>query len=142
MIKIYNNIIPFKGYKALVMWPLLLVRKGARFGEVDERHEKIHGEQQKEMLPIGMALALALFLTGCGWWSLLALPLFIWWYVTEWLVRIMLMGFTGEWWNTHKAYRNISLEQEAYQYQEDIYYLSRRKHYAWVRYIFKNKYNN
>lgn len=49
MIKIYNNIIPFKGYKALVMWPLLFVRKGARFGEVDERHEKIHGEQQKKI---------------------------------------------------------------------------------------------
>ena len=114
MIKIYSNIIPFSGYKALTMWPLLFVRKGARFGEVDERHEKIHGKQQKEML----------------------LVLFPLWYALEYLVRLCIYR------SHRKAYKTISLEQEAYGYQEDIYYLSRRRHYAWVRYIFKNKDNN
>lgn len=41
MIKIYNNIIPFKGYKALVMWPLLFVRKGARFGEAESGDDAV-----------------------------------------------------------------------------------------------------
>lgn len=113
MKKIVNNIIPFKGFKALTMWPLLFVREGARFNEVDERHEDIHGEQQKEML----------------------LVLFPLWYALEYLVRLCI-------YRSHKeAYRNISLEQEAYQYQADIYYLSRRKRYAWARFIGKKTYN-
>lgn len=32
---IYNNIIPFKGYKAINLLGLVFVRKGAKFTEVD-----------------------------------------------------------------------------------------------------------
>lgn len=32
---IYNNIIPFKGYKAINLFGLVFVRKGAKFTEVD-----------------------------------------------------------------------------------------------------------
>ena len=134
---IYNDIIPFKGYKAITIWPWLFVRNGCAFKDVDENHEKIHGEQQVEMLLVGIALTVVLWLIGCGWWSLLALPLFFWWYFIEWLVRIPLCGF-----ETHKAYRNISFEQEAYFFQGDMSYLQRRSRFLWLRYVFSNKYSS
>lgn len=47
---IYNNIIPFKGYKAINLLGLVFVRKGAKFTEVDYNHEHIHSKQMAEML--------------------------------------------------------------------------------------------
>lgn len=35
---IYNNLIPFKGYKAINIFGLVFVRKGAKFTEVDYTH--------------------------------------------------------------------------------------------------------
>jgi len=133
-----NDIFPFEGFLAMTIWPIVFVRNGYNFDKIDERHEMIHGEQQKEMIPIGIALAVILFLLGCGWWSLLALPVYLILYVGEWLVRVMLLGFKGEWYHSHKAYRAISFEQEAYFFETDSGYLSRRPHFVWVRYLFKD----
>ena len=33
---IYNNLIPFKGYKAINIFGLVFVRKGAKFTEVEK----------------------------------------------------------------------------------------------------------
>ena len=42
MKKIYNKIIPFQGYKAMTVWPVIFVRSDARerFIIVDENHIK------------------------------------------------------------------------------------------------------
>ena len=45
-----NSIIPFKGYKAITIWPFIFVRKECSFDEVDLNHENIHGRQQLELL--------------------------------------------------------------------------------------------
>jgi len=37
---IYNKIIPFKGYKAMAIWPFIFARK--KLSEIDINHEKIH----------------------------------------------------------------------------------------------------
>ena len=134
MIKVFNNIIPVSGFVALAIWPLLFIRKKAawRFDETAERHEEIHGEQQKEMLVIGAAMALVLAVCGCGWWSLFALPLFFYWYGIEWLIKWVYYR------NAHTAYKNIGFEREAYSNQSDIVYLCDRKPFAWLDYIFKN----
>lgn len=139
MKKVYNIFIPFKGFMAITIWPFIFVRLEHKrnFNKVDENHENIHGEQQKEMFPIGIALAVVLFLFGCGWWSILAAPLFFWWYFVEWVVRIPLNGF-----DTRKAYRMISFEHEAFFFEVDLDYLSRRTHFLWTRYLFKNYNNN
>lgn len=131
MIKIYNNIIPLKGFVALTMWPLLFIRKAAawRYDEVADRHENIHGEQQKEMLVIGCTMAVILAVCGCGWWSPLALPLFFYWYGIEWLIKYCYYR------DTDKAYKNGALEREAYANQNDMTYLSHRRPFAWVGYI-------
>jgi hypothetical protein len=48
------------------------------------------------------------------------------WYVIEWVVRLFMHG---------NAYRHISLEREAYLHMDEADYLSRRRHYAWVKYL-------
>lgn len=63
MIRIYNNILPLKGFKAMNICGILLVRKGKVMTDKNIRHEKM-----KEMLYIGFYL----------------------WYVIEWLIRLIL----------------------------------------------------
>ena len=47
---IKNNIIPFKGYKAISIWPFIFCRSD--LNNVDLNHEKIHLAQQLELLVI------------------------------------------------------------------------------------------
>lgn len=47
---IKNNIIPFKGFKAVTIWPFIFVR--GSFNNIDLNHENIHGKQQIELLLI------------------------------------------------------------------------------------------
>lgn len=106
---IYNNIIPFKGFKAMNLFGVLFVRNDIKtpMDEIDINHEAIHTEQYKEMLWIP----------------------FLIWYGIEWLIKIFIYG------DTHKAYRNISFEREAYQNEHDLEYLSNRKRYRWFKLI-------
>jgi len=48
------------------------------------------------------------------------------WYVIEWVLRLSGKG---------NAYEKISFEREAYSNQNDMEYLSRRKHFAWWKYF-------
>ena len=52
---IYNKIIPFKGYKAITIWPFIFARK--KLSEIDINHEKIHLAQQLELLNLKFLLA-------------------------------------------------------------------------------------
>lgn len=72
---IYNNIIPFKGFKAMNLFGVFFVRKGCKMTDIDIRHELIHTAQQREMLYVFFYL----------------------WYVIEWLIRLLLCR------NAHKA---------------------------------------
>lgn len=67
---IYNNIIPFKGFKAVNLFGLLFARKGASINETTINHESIHTEQMKELL---------------------YLPFYVW-YAIEWLIRLFMKG--------------------------------------------------
>lgn len=109
MKKIYNNIIPFKGFTAMTLWPFIFVRNYEtwKFSGETERHEEIHGEQQKEMLIV----------------------FFLIWYGIEWFVKLCYYR------NRMTAYKNISFEREAYANQHDAAYTDNRKPFAWIRYI-------
>lgn len=96
---IYNNIIPFKGFKAINLFGLCFVRKGMKMFDKDVNHEKIHTAQMKELLYLPFYLL----------------------YFGEWVVRLFMKG---------NAYRNISFEKEAYANENDLTYLTRRKHYG------------
>ena len=132
MMVIKNNIVPLKGYSAMALWPFIFVRNDAHYNVITERHERIHFEQQKEMLVIGAAIALVLAVCGCGWWSLFALPLFFYWYGIERLIKWAYYR------NRMTAYKNISFEREAYANQNNVAYLDERKPYAFLKYINSN----
>ena len=63
---IRNNIIPFKGYKAINLFGVLFVRKNAEIDELTINHEEIHTAQMKETLYV----------------------FFYVWYIIEWLIRL------------------------------------------------------
>lgn len=109
---IRNNIIPFKGYKAVNIFGILFVRKNAVISDVDINHESIHTEQMKEMLYIFFYL----------------------WYAIEWFIKLFKYG-DGSKSNGNSAYRNISFEREAYSNESDVNYLESRKRFAWWNYI-------
>lgn len=104
---IENKYIPFKGYKCINLFGVLFVREGSTMSETDYNHEAIHTAQMKEMLYVFFYL----------------------WYAIEWLVRLVKLR------DAHKAYRNISFEQEAYGNEENMEYTNNRRHYAWLDYL-------
>lgn len=104
---IRNNIIPFRGYKAVNLFGILFVRGDAMLRSTDINHEEIHTAQMKEMLYVFFYL----------------------WYVVEWLVRLI------QYRDAKKAYRNISFEREAYANQSDMRYLQGRKRWVWAGYL-------
>ena len=70
-----------------------------------------------------------MWLLGCGWWSLMTLPIFFYWYGIEYLVRWI------HYKNQNNAYRNIAFEREAYQNDNNILYLKTRKYFSWIKYL-------
>jgi hypothetical protein len=56
------------------------------------------------------------------------LVLFPLWYYTEWIIRLVQYGKS-------EAYDNISFEREAYANEKDKDYLSRRKFWAFLKYL-------
>jgi len=105
--EVVNRIIPAPGYKAITLFPFVFVRKnvvdGGRWRDTDKNHEAIHIEQQKELLVI---------------------PFYVI-YLLEYAFKIVRYGF-----DIDLAYHCISFEREAYNNQNDLNYLSTRKHFA------------
>ena len=63
---IYNNLIPFKGYKCINLFGVLFVRKGCTMSDVDYNHEAIHTAQMKEMLYVPFYVMYALEWNSIG----------------------------------------------------------------------------
>lgn len=133
MITVYNNIIPFKGYTAMTIWPFLFVRKPVKITDRQLRHELTHAYQQREVFFMAVGLMAISLIIGCGWWSLLWFPLFYWWYLIEWLVRLCIYK------NAKKAYKNVAFEREAKSNENKINYNKERCSFAWVGYITGDK---
>ena len=119
---IYSKWFPLgKNMNAMALWPFIFVRKGRRWNGYVERHERIHLRQQEEVLVVAVMLAVVLVIAGCGWWSLLVLPLYYYLYAVMYLIN---------------GYDN-AFEREAYtgQWEED--YLQKRSYFAWLNFIKK-----
>ena len=104
---IYNNIIPFPGFKAINLFGVLFVRNGCTMSESDINHEMIHTAQMKEM----------------------GYVLFYLWYLVEWLGKLAKLR------DSNKAYRAISFEREAYGNEKNLIYTITRAKYAWRKLI-------
>jgi hypothetical protein len=105
---IRNNIIPFKGYKAINLFGVLFVRKNAVIDEITINHEKIHTAQMKELLYIFFYL----------------------FYIIDWLIGLIAYA------SFSMAYREICFEKEAYANEKDLSYLQRRKIFAFIKYLY------
>lgn len=105
---IYNNYIPFAGFKAMMLFGLIFVRGKRPLRKEEINHELIHLRQQVELLFI----------------------FFFAWYVVEYVVRLFQYRF-----NANRAYRNISFEREAYGNEKERFYLKRRKSFSFLRYL-------
>lgn len=136
---VFNKIIPFKGFKAITIWPWIFVRieSMSRWLKQDEWHETTHLWQQVETMVAALAILLVLaVLDVVSWWWLLSVPFsFYVLYLLEWLIRIPICCF-----DTRLAYYNISTEQEAYLHQDIATYNSERRKFAWARYLFRNSF--
>lgn len=104
---IKNKYIPFGEYTAMCLWPFIFTKK--KLSKVTTNHEYIHGEQQKEMFII----------------------FFLLWYGIEWFIKLCITG------KSDRAYYSISFEIEAYSSARNFDYIKDRKHYSWIRYVFK-----
>lgn len=70
-------------------------------------HERIHTAQMRELL---------------------FLPFYII-YVAEWLIRLV------QYRKLYAAYMNISFEREAYTNGNNLFYLPKRRRFAWMHYL-------
>ncbi|MDC1161964.1 hypothetical protein OAT18_00840 [Tenacibaculum sp.] len=107
MIFISKYIVP-KGFVGLTLYPFIfLKRKDLKHDAVLINHEKIHLKQQIELLIIFFYL----------------------FYGLEWLIKLI------KYRNGYVAYKNLSFEREAYQNEENLYYIKKRKYWNFLKYI-------
>ena len=103
---VYKYVVP-KGYRSITIFPFIfLLHKGDRENRVLVQHEKIHIRQQLELLVL----------------------FFYVWYFVEFTVKYVYYR------NWNRAYRNISLEREAYANEKDLYYLKQRSFWRFLKY--------
>ena len=113
IIPIIRFLVP-KSVTAIAIWPFILFKtKTLSTHKVILNHEKIHLQQQRELLVLPFYLI----------------------YFFEYFVLIIYYL------NHDKAYRNISFEKEAYCFDTDLTYLQKRKPWAMWRNQNKTKSN-
>ena len=130
MIIVKNKIIPFKGMVATTIFPFVFCRRDLT--DVEKNHEGIHLAQELEVMVCSLLVIAAVVIVShlSAWWLLLSLVMFYLWYFVEYVVRLIICR------DSHKAYRSIAFEQEAYLNEQDLLYLPKhRKAFAWVKYI-------
>ncbi len=130
MIIVSNKYIPFVPYDAMCIWPCIFVKEDVLISQTLINHETTHGLQQIEIFVTAIFLAAIMFALGCGWWSLLALPLYFYIYCFAYLLR----RFDGKG-SAESDYRSSVFEREAYANERDDNYNKNRRLFAWVKYI-------
>ncbi|MDO6491942.1 MAG: hypothetical protein ABJD66_12650 [Cellulophaga sp.] len=99
-----------KNYVGLSLWPFIILKSDAlRDDDSLINHEKIHLRQQLELL---------------------VLPFYIL-YLLEFLIRCLF------YWDSYKAYQNLSFEREAYYNEDNPNYLNERKPFSFIKYLWR-----
>ena len=89
---------------AITLWPFVISRN--KLNKQVLNHETIHIKQQQELLMIGFYIL----------------------YIYYWIKGLIAYG------NTQMAYYSIPFEMEAYDNDENLEYLDKRKFMAWWKY--------
>jgi hypothetical protein len=107
MILVFKHLF-YKNYVGLSFWPFIFLKNDAlKNDSFLINHEKIHIEQQKELLIV---------------------PFYVF-YITEWLIRSLL------YFDSYRAYQNISFEREAYINEKNLEYLQDRQAFSFIKYF-------
>jgi hypothetical protein len=97
-----------KGFRGLTLYPFVFLKyKSDKENAVLLNHERIHIRQQIELLVVP----------------------FLVWYIVEYFVRLIQFR------DRNLAYRNISFEREAYQYEKNLTYLKQKSFWSFVKYL-------
>ena len=97
-----------KGFVGVTLYPFIfLKREDLKHDAELINHEKIHLKQQQELFIL----------------------FFFLFYLIEWTVKFL------KYRNKFLAYKNLSFEREAYRNQDNLYYLEKRKIWAFLNYI-------
>ncbi|RFZ82738.1 hypothetical protein DYU05_11230 [Mucilaginibacter terrenus] len=101
-------VVPFLNVAGMALFPFILVyNKAALEDKVLINHERIHLQQQLELL---------------------VLPFYAL-YLLNYLYNYIRFR------NHHKAYMAISFEREAYHHEREMGYLVNRRWYTWLRFL-------
>ncbi len=93
---------------AMAIFPFILLKnEDQKQDQVLINHEKIHLQQQLELL---------------------ILPFYLL-YLLNYVINLI------KYRNHSRAYFNISFERESYHFESDLNYLSKRKLYYWIRFL-------
>lgn len=99
-----------KNYVGLSLWPFIILKSDAlKDDDSLINHEKIHLRQQLELL---------------------VLPFYIL-YLLEFLIRCLF------YWDSYRAYQNLSFEREAYFNEDNPNYLQERKPFSFIKYLWR-----
>lgn len=137
VIRIYNNVIPFKGFMAMLTLSILWIRNEYKDKVTDAvlNHESIHMYQQLELLILGVVVGiLSCSFLPISWWWMIAFclsPFLV--YIICWIIEILLPPYD-------KAYKNICFESEAQYNEYNFNYLKKRVPFSWIKYISNKKY--
>jgi len=102
----------YKNYVGLTLWPFIILKNHTlKKDAILIHHERIHLKQQQELL---------------------LLPFYIL-YLTEWIMRCII------YFDSYRAYQNISFEREAYANEKNLNYASERKPFAFIKYLWISK---
>ena len=105
---IFSKYIFHSNFNAIAIWPFIILKSNKlKSNEILMNHEKIHLQQQKEML-----------------WLF-----FFIWYLIEYLVKLV------KYKESMIAYRNLSFEREAYNNEAYTNYLDKRKLWNFLKYL-------
>lgn len=126
MKQVKNKILPFGKFKALTLGPFMFTKENTELSDIDINHEAIHWEQQKETLIVFFLLM----------------------YAVTWIKEVIHCAInkdrgqvTDPKYKKRKYFSRIEHsmlhEREAYSKQNDLDYLKSRKHFAWLKYMFK-----
>lgn len=97
--------IPFRGFAAVNVFGIIFVRKEAQISESLLNHEQIHTAQMKELLYIAFYVL----------------------YFSHFLFLLF------KYRNPMQAYSSVCFEKEAYENQDDLGYLKRRRKYRYFK---------
>lgn len=107
MIFTSKHIVP-KGFTGITLFPFIFLKNSVlKEDKTLINHEKIHLQQQKELLIISFYI----------------------FYGLEWLIKLL------KYRNHYLAYKNLSFEREAYQNENNFNYLKTRKPWAFLNYL-------